>query len=106
LNISITDFHASFYMTSAVWLITVTTPKSWNEGSSPRSASRQIIREMKAIVSDFQGFRFCFTRREANKAAHACAREALSIVRLDITFDLIPNFLIEPVQSDILSLFE
>jgi hypothetical protein len=55
---------------------------------------------------NFQGFRFCFTRREANKAAHACAGEALSIVPLDVSFELIPDFLIEHVQSDILSSFE
>jgi hypothetical protein len=55
---------------------------------------------------NFQGFRLCFTRREANKSAYACAREDLSIVPLDVSFELITDFLVEHVQSDILSSFE
>jgi ribonuclease HI len=80
--------------------------KEWNEGKVQRSASTLIMREMKATISDFQGFTFCFAKREANKSAHVCAREALSINSLDVFYELIPDFLIEPVQSDLLSSIE
>jgi hypothetical protein len=61
---------------------------------------------MKVIVSNFQGFSFRFARREANKAAHVSARAALSISTLDVIYELIPGFLVEPVQSDLLLLME
>jgi hypothetical protein len=37
--------------------------KEWNEGKVQRSASTLIMREMKATISDFQGFKFCFAKR-------------------------------------------
>jgi hypothetical protein len=61
---------------------------------------------MKATVYDFQGFKFCFAKREANKCAHVCARVALSINSVDVICELIPDFLIEPVKSDFLSSIE
>jgi hypothetical protein len=61
---------------------------------------------MKVIVSNFQGFSFHFARRKANKAAHVSARAALSISTLDVIYELIPGFLVELVQSDLLPLME
>jgi ribonuclease HI len=79
---------------------------AWKDGKWERSDSAAITREMKASISVFQGFRFEFVRRDANKAAHVCARSALLLESSDISFELIPDFLIEPIQSDILSSFE
>jgi hypothetical protein len=71
---------------------------AWEKSEGHIPASNQVLREMKTTVSNFQGFRFCFARREANKAVHAGARSALSINSLVVTFEQIPGFLIEPVQ--------
>jgi ribonuclease HI len=79
---------------------------AWEKNEGHRPASNQVLREMKAIVSNFQGFMFSFSRREANKAAHAGARAALSVISSVVTYEQIPGFLVEPVQSDILSLME
>jgi hypothetical protein len=65
-----------------------------------------VLKEMKVIVSNFQGFSFCFARREANKAAHVSAHSAFSISTLDVIYELILGFLVEPVQSDLLPLME
>jgi hypothetical protein len=70
--------------------------KEGNEGKVQRSASALIMREMKATVFCF---RFCFAKREANKPSHVCARAALSNNSLDVIYELILDFPIEPVQS-------
>jgi hypothetical protein len=54
-------------------------------------------------VLEFQSFSFSCTRRDANKAAHACGRITPSIDTLDFLFEVIPGFLIEVAQSDMLS---
>jgi hypothetical protein len=51
---------------------------------------------MKATISAFQGFRFEFVCRDANEAAHVCARSALLLESTVTSFELIPDFLIEP----------
>lgn len=79
---------------------------AWKDGKWQRSDSAAILREMKSTISAFQGFRFEFVRRDANKAAHVCARSALLLESYVTSFELIPDFLIESVQSDILSSFE
>jgi hypothetical protein len=58
------------------------------------------LREMELLVSNFQGFNLSFVRREANKSAHLCAKHALSVSVHIASYELIPVFLIESVQSD------
>jgi ribonuclease HI len=75
----------------------------WKNEKTQKSACHQVLQEMKAIVSNFQGFTFSFVRREANKAAHTCARTALSLVNHATVYEVTPGFLIDVVQSDRLS---
>lgn len=79
---------------------------AWDRTVDDRSLCGQIIREMKSWVSSFQGFRLCFSKRAANRAAHCCARAVLSFDTSHVYFANIPGFLIEPVQSDLLSSME
>ena len=76
---------------------------AWSKDQMQRSAGSTVVLEMKALVSSFQGFSLVFARRECNKAAHVCAREALSINNLNTVYDVTPGFLVDLVQSDRLS---
>jgi hypothetical protein len=71
---------------------------AWEKNGGHMPTSNQVLREMKTTVSNFQGFRFCFARREANKAVHAGARSALSINSLVVTFEQIP-FIVNGIKA-------
>lgn len=79
---------------------------AWDSLKDQLSAQYQIFREMKDYISNFQGFVFHFVRRDANKAAHVCARYALSLDSSSCMFDVNPGWLIEAVQSDLMSSME
>jgi ribonuclease HI len=80
--------------------------KVWNGGNEQRSPCSQLVREMKCLLSNFQGFSISFVKREANKVAHACARAALSLDVYVVSYDTIPGFLAEDVQLDFMSSIE
>lgn len=61
---------------------------------------------MKVLVSNFQDFPICFAKREGNRAAHLCARAALSLDSLVVSYDCIPCFLAEVVQLEYMSPIE
>lgn len=58
-----------------------------------------MLREMKEFCSNFQEVKLLFLGRDANKVAHRCAKEALSVLDF-VRFDVIPGFLTDVVQSD------
>lgn len=74
---------------------------AWKQNDD-RSVGSTIIREMFTYLPNFQGFELWWTGREANVAAHKCARVALSIDNMSISFSIIPDFLIDVVQSDMI----
>ena len=79
---------------------------AWTNDKEQRSAGFPLVLEMKSCISTFQGFSFSFVRRTANKAAHACAREALSLGSPDMLYETAPGFLIDIIQSNRLSSYE
>lgn len=72
------------------------------ETGSDRSVGGHLCKEMRTYLQNFQGFELRWTGREANVAAHLCAKEALVLVRLSITLDVILDFLIDVLQSDVI----
>lgn len=76
----------------------------WTQGDD-RSVGGQVFREMRSYLSSFQGFDLVFVHREANSVAHQCARHSLSLHN-SCTMDVIPEFLIESVQSEMFHLNE
>ena len=56
--------------------------------------------EMRFILTTFQGFKFQFTRRCANAAAHAALREVVVQGPGTCDFLVIPDHLIVPVELD------
>jgi hypothetical protein len=65
----------------------------WHGGEKEqRSSCSRLFKEMKFLVSNFQGFSFSFVKREANKATHLCARDALSLDSLVVAYDCNPLF--------------
>jgi ribonuclease HI len=71
----------------------------WREEVQVRIEGAHIISEMKGLCSSFQEVKLLFLGRDANKAAHMCAKEALSVVDF-VRFDVIPGFLADVIQSD------
>jgi ribonuclease HI len=71
----------------------------WTEEKEPRFLGAHIIKEMKLLCNSFQEVKLLHIGREENKAAHCCAREALSGVS-SIRFDVTPRFLTEVIQSE------
>ena len=61
----------------------------------------QIVQEMKQLCSVFQGFEFLFVRREANRAAHVCARHALSSSITELCFDV--SLCLTRLQAELVS---
>lgn len=59
------------------------------------------MREIKSFLSNFQGFDIVYSRRDANVVAHRCAKEGLSTSLNVISSDVIPDFLVALVQSDV-----
>ncbi|KAF7075575.1 hypothetical protein CFC21_080339 [Triticum aestivum] len=66
-----------------------------------RSTGSPIISDIKSYLQNFQGLCVNYVRREANEAAHSCARESLASVSNVISFDVFPASLIAIVQSDV-----
>jgi hypothetical protein len=58
-----------------------------------------VVCEMKEICSRFQEVKLLHIGREANKAAHCCSKEALSIVE-SVYFDVMPGLLTDIIQSE------
>ncbi|XBH88494.1 hypothetical protein VPH35_075770 [Triticum aestivum] len=66
-----------------------------------RSTGSPIISEIKSYLHNFQGLRINYVSREANEAAHWCARESLASTSNVTSFDVFPASLIALVQSDV-----
>ena len=60
-----------------------------------------VIREIKSYIPNFQCLSIHYARREANDAAHCCAKEGLVTASSVVTYDVIPEFLIATMQSDV-----
>lgn len=71
----------------------------WQDGMQQRSEGAHILSEMQMMCKNFQEVKLLHVGRDANNAAHKCAKEALSVVNF-IRFDVIPGFLTDLIQSD------
>lgn len=72
----------------------------WNKGDYG-SVGGLVLREINFFLSNFQGYDIIYTRRDANVVAHHCAKEGISSSLSVISFDVIPEFLVALVQSDV-----
>jgi hypothetical protein len=48
--------------------------KHWNEHLTDRSVIRSILDDISELSKNFNSFRICFVRREANQEAHSIAK--------------------------------
>lgn len=71
----------------------------WHDPRRLRLDGIHILDDLKMISQSFQVFKLLYIGREANSAAHVCAREALSIDS-PRCFDIIPGFLSDTLRSD------
>ena len=71
----------------------------WQDDKVVRIEGAHIVRELKELSSSFQEVKLLFLGRDANKAAHLCAKEALSVLDF-VRFDVIPGFLTDVIQSE------
>jgi ribonuclease HI len=71
----------------------------WQDESQPRFQGAHVVQEMKVLCENFQEVKFLYIGRDANKVAHRCAKEALSVVG-SVRFDVMPGFLADVFQSD------
>jgi ribonuclease HI len=79
---------------------------AWHSGCELRFAGVHILNEMKMFSLNFHGFKLVFVHREANKAAHTCARQSFSLCAHSSSFDMCPGFLNEVVHSELVSSLE
>ena len=66
-----------------------------------RSMGGSIFREKRTYLPNLQGFEICRTGRDANVAAHTCAKESLAFHTSSIVCPVIPDFLLDIVQPDL-----
>lgn len=59
-----------------------------------------MLREIKSLLN-FQGFDIVHTRRDANAVAHRCAKEGINSSLSVMSLDVIPDFLVALLQSDV-----
>uniref|UniRef100_A0A452ZH43 RNase H type-1 domain-containing protein n=1 Tax=Aegilops tauschii subsp. strangulata TaxID=200361 RepID=A0A452ZH43_AEGTS len=71
----------------------------WN-ARRDRSSCGPVFLEMASYLSSFQGFEVRHCGREANKTAHLLAKHCLSTRVLNVTYDVIPDFLSAAVHLD------
>lgn len=55
--------------------------KLWESDTFDRSEIAAILQEIRELSDQFESFRLKFERREANEAAHLCAKQATSVRR-------------------------
>lgn len=74
--------------------------EEWRTGGF-RSVGGQVLREISFLLADLQGSDIIYTRRDANEAAHWCAKYGLSSDSSVGVLDVFPVPLIAIVQSDV-----
>jgi ribonuclease HI len=74
--------------------------KHWDNRAFDRSTIKPILVEIDELVNAFSSFCFVFARREANQAAHCCAKYA-SIQARSFSWDTEPPaFLVHSLEAD------
>jgi hypothetical protein len=71
----------------------------FNSEDSERPTIATIYHEIKEPMGGFTSCVLCFVRREANEAAHRCAKQAIEDWRKCIWIDYIPTFLTDCIQT-------
>ncbi|CAO2201636.1 unnamed protein product [Urochloa humidicola] len=72
----------------------------WNSRTTCRSEIAPILRDIEASSLAFSSFTMSFVRREANLAAHVCAKEASPVYVHSMWVDVAPDFLYRIVQEE------
>ena len=68
-----------------------------------KSSCFHLIREMRDMCNFFQGFKLRYACRRTNSAAHRVARHALKLSVSMLVYDVIPGWLTDCLQSDMLA---
>ena len=74
--------------------------KLWNNRSMDRSVIKSVLDEINELGSSFQSFSICFARREANQAAHSCAKFVVLQERDCFWEAEPPLFLVQRLRTD------
>ena len=72
----------------------------WNAGRN-HSSCGPVFREMTSYISSIQGFEVRHCGRGANETTHLLAKHCLFTSVQNVTYDVIPEFLIATMQSDV-----
>jgi hypothetical protein len=74
--------------------------KLWNERAQGRSEIATVLLEIEELTCHMEVFQLKFIRREANEAAHLCAKQASEARRRCLWLNYIPVFLDVCLQND------
>lgn len=74
--------------------------EEWRAGGF-HSVGGHVLREISYLLTDLQGSDIIYTRRDANEAAHCCAKYGLSSDSSAGVLDVILVPLIATMQSDV-----
>lgn len=74
--------------------------KLWESDTFDRSEIAAILQEIRELSDQFESFRLKFVRREANEAAHLCAKQATSVRRRCLWLNYTPVFLMNTLYRD------
>ena len=77
-----------------------------NSAFSERSAFATVCHEIKELMGGFIKCELTFVHREANEAAHRCAKQATEERRRCLWINYMPTFLADCIQFDVIPLFE
>jgi hypothetical protein len=72
----------------------------WQFRSTNRSEIKPILCDIKSRSLDFFSFSLAHVYREANLAAHTCAKEASSDFKQNLWMNVTLNFLVHIVQDE------
>jgi hypothetical protein len=74
--------------------------KLWRGRNEGRSEIAPILREIDELSNNLEYFQLNFIGREANEAAHLCAKQATSNRRRCLWINYVPRFLVDCLQKD------
>ena len=74
--------------------------KLWDSRKTDRSEVASILKEVEEMSRVFSSFRFLFVPREANVAAHLCAKSATAARPRCAWINTVPSFLASCLQHD------
>ena len=74
--------------------------KLWETEDFDRAEIVGVLHEIKELSAQFESFRLIFVRRDANEAAHLCAKQATSVRRRCLWLNYTSVFLMNMLYRD------